>query len=126
MTAMNDLERLKLLIARAKSLRQTMTEVEHMLWAKLRRNQLGVHFRRQHPIGSYIADFACLNPKLIVEVDGGQHVEQEEYDERRTENLRALGFDLLRFWNFEVVDDVESVVESVEQRILQLKSMSGR
>jgi very-short-patch-repair endonuclease len=81
----------------ARALRAGMTESERRLWSRLRLEQLGVKFRRQHPVGKYIADFACLSPKLIVELDGSQHAEQREYDEARDGDLREQGFAVLRF-----------------------------
>ena len=69
----------------------------------------GVKFRRQHPLGCYIVDFICLERQLIVEVDGGQHVEQWNYDKRRTEWLAQQGFKVLRFWNNEVMNNLEEV-----------------
>ncbi len=74
-----------------------MTDSERKLWAGLRGEQLGVRFRRQHPLGNYIADFACLGPKLIVELDGSQHQDQQAYDARRDAFFRAQGFGVLRF-----------------------------
>ena len=68
----------------AKTLRTGMTDAERRLWSRIRHEQLGVKFRRQHPIGTYVLDFACLDPKLAIEIDGSQHVEQLSYDERRT------------------------------------------
>ena len=74
-----------------------MTDSERKLWSGLRGEQLGVKFRRQHPLGNYIADFACLAPRLIVELDGSQHAKQHGYDERREAFFRANGFAVLRF-----------------------------
>ena len=110
--------------SRARHLRKEMTEVEKKLWYRLRHSQLGVRFRRQCPIGPYVADFACHDPKLIVELDGGQHseLEQREYDERRTQWLRSQSFEILRFWNFQVNQEMEAVVDSIHQRIQKLKS----
>jgi very-short-patch-repair endonuclease len=111
------------MIGRARELRATMTEVEMILWHRLRHSQLGVRFRRQCPIGPYIADFACHDPKLIIELDGGQHSEpeQKEYDERRTEWLRSQSFEIMRFWNFQVNQEIDAVVEAIYRRILELK-----
>ena len=115
------------LVDRARKLRQTMTDVEVKLWCRLHRNQLGVRFRRQCPIGPYVADFACHEPKLIIELDGGQHSEpdQQEYDERRTNWLRSQGFEILRYWNFQINDEMEEVVEAIEQRLQELKAKIG-
>ncbi len=81
----------------ARVLRRALTDGERLLWSRLRGEQLGVKFRRQHPLGSYVADFACLAPKLIVELDGSQHADQAAYDERRDQFFGAQGFDVLRF-----------------------------
>lgn len=84
-------------------LRREMTEAESALWRVLRSNQLeNVHFRRQHAIGPFIVDFCAPRMKLVVEVDGGQHAEQGEYDEKRSEYLRSRGYAVLRFWNHEL------------------------
>ena len=90
-----------------------MTDAERLLWSRIRRRQLaGVKFRRQAPIGQYIADFAAFEPiKLIVELDGGQHVERKDYDQRRTEYLSTQGFRVLRFWNHEVLEDIDTVLD---------------
>ena len=82
---------------RAKSMRRTMTQPERTLWFMLRRNALGHHFRRQHPIGPYILDFYCAPLKLCIEVDGPVHDEQEERDTRRTVWLAKEGVRILRF-----------------------------
>ncbi len=74
-----------------------MTDGERRLWSRLRGERLGVKFRRQHPLGSYVADFACLEPRLIVELDGSQHVDQAGYDARRDAFFEAQGFAVLRF-----------------------------
>jgi very-short-patch-repair endonuclease len=81
----------------ARTLRRGMTDSERKLWSGLRGEQLGAKFRRQHPLGSFIADFACLDPKLIVELDGSQHADQANYDAQRDAFFRAQGFTVLRF-----------------------------
>ena len=81
----------------AQALRRDMTDSERRLWSGLRGAQLGAKFRRQHPLGPYVADFACLEPKLIVELDGSQHAAQAQYDAQRDAFFRAQGFDVLRF-----------------------------
>ncbi len=86
-----------------------MTDSERKLWSGLRAEQLGVKFRRQHPLGSYIADFACLAPKLIVELDGSQHAEQAAYDARRDDFFRAQGFAVLRFSSDSPLRNLEGV-----------------
>ncbi len=88
-----------------------MTDAEQLLWRHLRNRQLsGFKFRRQHEIGHYIVDFACAETLLIVELDGGQHADQVVYDERRTLQLQAMGYRVLRFWNNDVLLDIESVL----------------
>jgi len=99
---------------RARELRKNMTEVERFLWRQLRLRQFGGHkFRRQQPIGKYIVDFVCLEKKLIVELDGGHHLEQVAYDLERDAWLEKQGFFILRFWDNEVVKEIESVKEVI-------------
>jgi very-short-patch-repair endonuclease len=90
-----------------------MTDSERKLWARLRMEQLGVKFRRQHPLGIYIADFACLAPKLIVELDGSQHANQVEYDERRDAFFRSKGFKVLRFATNAPLINLEGVLAGI-------------
>ena len=100
--------------ANARSLRGDMTDVERLLWRALRDKQLNGHrFRRQHPIGSYITDFACIEEKIIIELDGGQHQEQQEHDEQRTAFLQAHGWQVVRFWNNDVLNNVDGVVFTI-------------
>jgi len=88
-----------------------MTDAEQLLWRRLRNRELsGKKFRRQHEIGRYIADFVCTEAMLIIELDGGQHAKQVEYDGRRTRYLQAMGYRVLRFWNNDVLQDIESVL----------------
>ncbi|MBI2255399.1 MAG: DUF559 domain-containing protein [Proteobacteria bacterium] len=97
----------------ARRLRGDMTEAEKLLWSKLRRNQLdGHYFRRQMPIGHFIADFCCAKMMLIVEVDGGQHAENAR-DLARTAWLKEHGYSVLRFWNNEVLGNIDGVVASI-------------
>ncbi len=97
-----------------------MTDSERRLWGRVRLEQLGVKFRRQHPVGSYVADFACLEPKLIVELDGGQHAAQEDYDTRRDEFLRAQGFEVLRFASNEPLTNIDGVLTVIFERLKEL------
>src|SRR4051812_6615897 len=84
----------------ARNLRHQSTDAERRLWSMLRnRTLLGHKFRRQFPIGSYVADFVCLEKKLIVELDGGQHVDNAERDAQRSEFLKSEAYSVLRFWN---------------------------
>mgnify|MGYP001576163222 CR=1 FL=1 len=95
-------------------LRLNMTVAERKLWQQLRGKQLyGWKFRRQHPYGDYVLDFVCLDAKLVVEVDGGQHVERRQDDEARDASLRAAGFQVLRFWNNQVTHHMDAVVEAI-------------
>ncbi len=97
----------------SRQLRAEMTDAERVLWRHLRSEQLGGHkFRRQHPIGSYIADFACLERRLMVEVDGGQH-NGSARDAERDAWLEAQGWQVLRFWNNEVLANLEGVVMTI-------------
>ena len=99
---------------KARELRKNMTEVEKTLWKHLRLRQFeGYKFRRQQPIGNYIADFVCFEKRLIIEVDGGQHAERVEYDSSRKEWLEGQGFRILRFWNNQVLKEIEGVKEVV-------------
>lgn len=100
----------------ARRLRSNMTDAEIYLWSKLQHQQLGGHkFRRQVAIGKHIVDFACLKQHLLIEVDGGQHNEEEhkDADERRDAWLRSEGYRVLRFWNHEVLADMDSVLEVI-------------
>ena len=98
---------------KAGKLRKASTPAEQRLWSKIRNDQLGVTFRRQHAVGNYIPDFCCPKAKLIIELDGGQHVEQEEYDEERTKYLESLGYRVIRFWNNDVMKDMDSVILAI-------------
>lgn len=103
----------------ARTLRKQQTNAEKLLWSRLRNRQLeGCKFRRQQPIGPYITDFLNLEPKLIIELDGGQHSEQQEQDNQRTRYLQALGYRVLRFWNHEVLGDLEAVLEAIRIAIV--------
>jgi very-short-patch-repair endonuclease len=96
--------------ATARRLRRDSTEAERALWRLLRARQLsGYKFRRQQPIDRYIVDFICFTPRLVIEVDGGQHGINLDYDERRTRHLEKQGFRVLRFWNNEVLENPEGV-----------------
>ena len=97
---------------RARDLRQNMTEAERALWYGLRRGQLGWRFRRQHPIPPYIVDFACLEAKLVVEADGGQHASASEH-ERRDEELRRQGWRVLRLWNNDILQNRAGALQTI-------------
>ena len=105
-------------LQRAKALRQRQTDAEGLLWHYLRRKQLGGYkFRRQQPIGPYVADFACMSEKLLVELDGGQHAERAAHDRRRTEFLESKGFRVLRFWNHEMFEDCFALLQRVYESL---------
>ena len=96
---------------RARQLRKNQTDAEQKLWSHLRRRQLDAfRFRRQQPIGPYVVDFFCPEARLIVEVDGGQHAERTEQDAERTEWLEARGYRVARYWNNEVLGNIEGVL----------------
>jgi very-short-patch-repair endonuclease len=103
---------------RARKLRENQTDVEVKLWSRLRDRQLGdAKFRRQHPIGPYIADFCCVEQALIIEIDGGQHADQSSADQQRTNLMKNLGYRVLRFWNNEVHSNIEGVLERISEAI---------
>lgn len=95
---------------RARKLRSTPTDAERRLWYFLRRNNFHCHFKRQYPIGPYFVDLACVRLKLIIEIDGGQHASEHSYDAVRDQFLRDEGFEVLRFWNNEVLHQTEAVL----------------
>ena len=100
--------------AKAKELRKNSTDAERVLWQRLRAHRFaGYKFRRQQPLGQYIVDFVCFERHLIIELDGGQHAEQAVYDAERSAWLQSQRFRMLRFWNHEVLTDVETVEEVI-------------
>ena len=102
------------ILARARELRQEMTPQERRLWRHLRRKQLhGLKFRRQHPVGRFVLDFYCHRNQLVVELDGGVHYHQKEYDDARTEWLIQHGFTVIRFTNDQVLNDIETVLSQI-------------
>ena len=104
----------KKLITCARQLRRQATIAEQMLWTNLRGRRLdGYKFRRQMVIEPYIVDFVCLEEKLIVEADGGQHSEQQKYDTVRTARLESMGYRVMRFWNHEILAEHDSVLEQI-------------
>jgi len=103
----------------ARELRNHATDVEHLLWQRLRNNQIeGTKFRRQQPIETYIVDFIAFDKKIIIELDGGQHAENVDYDNQRDTCLRSNGFTVLRFWNNEVLENIDGVLEVIRQNCL--------
>ncbi|MHB1205193.1 MAG: endonuclease domain-containing protein [Rhodospirillaceae bacterium] len=97
----------------ARKLRRTPTDPEKRFWAAIRARQLnGAKFRRQYPIGAFIADFVCLEARLVVEIDGGQHNESSK-DAARTAALEAAGYRVMRFWNNDVLNNLAGVLETL-------------
>ena len=106
---------------KARSLRKNKTDVEQLVWKNLRNRQLyNYKFRRQFPIEPYIADFACLELKLIIELDGGQHANRINYDEQRSLFLEKRGFKVIRFWNNDVIENTEGVLEAIRLAVLEI------
>ena len=108
--------RKKKLIVFARELRKNSTIAERKLWHMLRsRNFLDLKFRRQEPVADYIVDFICYEKKLIIELDGGQHNEFSEKDIPRTDALEKEGYKVLRFWNNEVISNIEGVLTVIKE-----------
>ncbi len=107
----------------ARALRKNSTEAERCLWSRLRGRRLdGVKFRRQQVLGPYVVDFLCLEPKVVIEVDGGQHAEQVSNDLQRTEYLKVSGCRVIRFWNHKVLGDPDAVLESIRAALVEIPS----
>jgi len=103
---------------KARELRKNPTDAEGKLWIHLQRRQIGGHkFRRQHILGPYIVDFICLEKRLIIEVDGGHHDEQIAHDARRSHWLESRGFRVIRFWNNQVLKEIEVVQEVIAEAL---------
>ena len=98
---------------RRRVLRNEPTPQEIILWSRLKNEQLGYKFRRQHSFGTYIADFYCREKSLIIEIDGSQHMEHEEYDSERTSFLKSQGLQVVRFWNNEINTNLDGVVTRI-------------
>jgi very-short-patch-repair endonuclease len=102
---------------RSRALRKQSTVAEKLLWQKLRRKQFhGLRFRRQFPLGPFFGDFVCLPARLVIEVDGGQHAESPhaEHDSRRSEWLRNQNFRMLRFWNIDIFENLDGVLDRID------------
>ena len=101
-------------IENSRRLRTGQTDAERMLWRQLRLKQFaGFKFRRQHPVGKYIVDFACIEAGLCIELDGSQHAKERSYDEERSRFLSSRGFRTLRFWDNEVLTQIDSVKQAI-------------
>ncbi len=113
--------------AKARGLRGQMTEAETLLWQQLRgRRFQDFKFRRQRALGPYILDFVCLEVGLVIEIDGGQHVEQEAYDLARTVLIESHGLKVTRFWNHEVMNETPAVLEKIWQTLQALTPALSR
>ncbi len=107
---------------KAKQLRVNSTDAEYQLWQQIRNRRLeGWKFRRQMPVDHYIVDFVCAELKLIIEIDGGQHAEAGFYDDQRTEYLQSKGYQVVRFWNNEVLGNTEGVLERIAEILVERK-----
>lgn len=113
-------ERAGVRVQNARALRHHATDAEQLLWRHLRARQLdGCKFRRQHPVGLYIADFACVEKWLVVELDGGQHASESGlgHDTARTRFLQSEGWHVLRFWNHQVLTELPAVLQVIAQAL---------
>jgi very-short-patch-repair endonuclease len=103
---------------RARRLRRDQTDAEKKLWTRLRARRFGeFRFRRQFPIGNFIADFACPRARLVIELDGGQHMDGAAKDAWRTKLIEQRGYRVIRFWDAEVLTDIDCVLERIEQAL---------
>ena len=124
--AMTRFNRTRQKTARAKTLRRHATMVEQKLWLALRGGQLGASFRRQHPVGPYVLDFYCAFTKLAIELDGSQHADRKAYDDARTRFLETKGIRVLRFWNNELIENYDGVVEAIWRALKETPTCSLR
>ena len=109
----------------SRSLRRELTDAEQHLWRHLRMRQMvGFKFRRQHPLNSYILDFACIELKLAIELDGGQHADKIAADEMRTKALNQAGWKVLRFWNNDVLTNADAVLSEINRQIGEIQPPS--
>ena len=111
---------------RARSLRKSATDAERVLWTHLRRRRLGgLRFRRQHPLPPFVVDFACPQIRLAIEIDGSQHDADRSKDEWRTRQLARNGYRVLRFWNSDVFEDLDAVLETIRRTASGLEKRWG-
>ena len=102
----------------AKLLRHEMTDAERVLWREVRAHRFaGFKFKRQEPLGLYVVDFVCYEARLIVELDGGQHANQQEADAERTRWLESRGFRVVRFWNNDVLTNIAGLMQEIEKEL---------
>ncbi|HAF48068.1 MAG TPA: hypothetical protein DCL08_02370 [Anaerolineaceae bacterium] len=112
----------------ARNLRKNQTDAEQILWSKLRSRELsGFKFRRQHPIDNYILDFYCNEAQLAIEIDGGQHAEKEniKMDDQRTALLNQKGIRVIRYWNNDVLENTDEVLEDILATLKEITSENG-
>ena len=102
---------------RARRLRRDATEIEKQLWHALRAAMADFRFRRQHPIGAFIVDFACPSRRLAIELDGGQHGDRQQADATRTEEIARRGYRVIRFWNNDVAHNLAGVLETIRREL---------
>ena len=103
-------------VEQARKLRRDTTDAEKLLWTHIRNwNLAGLKFRRQHPIGRYVTDFCCEEEKLVVELDGGQHADGTDHDERRTKYIEKYDYRVVRYWNSEVVNNIDAVLADIRK-----------
>lgn len=103
----------------AKTLRKQTTDAERLLWKHLKAKQVeGFKFRRQQPIGKYVVDFVCFEKSIIIEADGGQHAEEKNKDHERDKWLKPQGFKVMRFWNNDILGNIEGVMETIREQCL--------
>jgi very-short-patch-repair endonuclease len=114
------------IFGRAKQLHRNLTPAETRLWARLRSHRMkGIHFRNQHSVGTYVVDFCSPRRRLIIELDGTQHLEQEEYDFERTSFLESKGYRVIRFWNSDVIKDIEGVLRAIDIALDENSEIEG-
>jgi very-short-patch-repair endonuclease len=104
----------KIFFERRRELRR-LTPQEKILWSCLKKSGIGFKFQRQHSIGPYIVDFYCPQKRLIIEIDGSQHLENKEYDDERTNYLEMLGYRVLRFWNNDITANLSGVLMHIQE-----------
>ncbi|MBI3230077.1 MAG: endonuclease domain-containing protein [Burkholderiales bacterium] len=110
-------------LERARQLRTHQTEAEQKLWMQLRAHRfIGLKFKRQQPLGRYIVDFVCFEPKLIIELDGSQHAEHQRYDTERDAWLKTEGYTVLRFWNNQVFEEFAAILEVIRTAALGISA----
>ena len=100
-----------------RELRNNLTEEEIILWSVLKNNRFGYKFRRQHSIGNFIADFFCARKIIIIELDGNQHLDNKEYDQERTNYFESLEIKVIRFWNFDIRNNLNKVLIQIEDEL---------